>query len=113
MSMTREVIQEPLEYVDVKYEPEHKELFKNRYIRLYRATIKPGGKTLYHRHNEDTVYIVIHGGVIGSQVVGSNRYPMEFPKSFGILKKVSWGIRNLLTGYILMPDSFFFVMRHK
>jgi len=105
---------EVINYVEVNKEPIHKELFKNQYVRLYLATIRPGERTLYHRHSEDTVYIVVQGGSIGNQIVGnSKRYPMDFPKSFGIFGKIRLGASNLLLGSVRMPKGFFFCMLHK
>lgn len=105
---------EMVRFVDVNEEPMHKELFKNQYIRLYVATIPPGMQTLYHRHSIDTLYAVIQGGIIGTQIAGdSKRYPMNFPISFCIFSKVRWGIRNLLTGSIKMPKGLFFSLPHK
>lgn len=103
-----------IKFVDVNDEPLHKEALKNEYIRLYVVTIPSGTKTLYHRHSVNTVYAVIQGGIVKTDIVGSsNRYPMEFPKSFHIFTKLRWGIRNLLVGSINMSKGFFFVLPHK
>ncbi len=103
-----------MNYVEVKDEPDHKEVYKNQQIRIYIAAIRPGHRTLYHRHTEDTVYIVMQGGVIGTQSAGdSRRYPIDFPKSFSFFTKVRWGIRNLLIGSVKMPKGFFFCMMHQ
>lgn len=105
---------EVIDHVEVNNEPIHKELFKNQYTRLYLATLQPGERTLYHRHSEDTVYIVIQGGSIGTQDTGNlKRYPIDFPKTFRIFSKIRFWIRNLLTGSISMPNGFFFCMLHK
>jgi quercetin dioxygenase-like cupin family protein len=101
-------------YVEVTDEPNHKEIYKNQHIRLYIATIHPGQQTLYHRHTEDTVYIIIQGGVIGNQVAGNPKhYPIDFPKSFDFLTKIRWYIRNLFIDSIKMSKGFFFCMMHQ
>jgi len=51
-------------YVEVTKESLHTEIYKNEQVRVYIATIPPGISTLYHRHSEDTVYIVLEGGTM-------------------------------------------------
>jgi hypothetical protein len=47
-----------IQFVDWINEPLHSLVFENPHTRVYRATIPPGKATLYHRHQQDTAYVV-------------------------------------------------------
>jgi len=101
-------------YVEVNDEPLHVELFRNKYIRLYNASLSPGAATMFHRHCEDTIYIVHEGGVISTEIFpGSEKSPASFPKSFGLFQKALMGIRLVTTGSIRLPKSLFFSILSK
>lgn len=53
-----------LEFVPVKNEPNHQQIYENPYVRIYVAQLKPGQETQYHSHHEDTIYLVVKGGEI-------------------------------------------------
>lgn len=48
------------EWVHVRDEPDHRHRFENDFVRVYDVRIQPGGRTLYHRHEEDTLYVALH-----------------------------------------------------
>jgi hypothetical protein len=101
-------------YVEVNNEPLHKEVYADRYFRAYIATLTPGQATDYHRHSEDTVYLVINGGRVGNKnFKGYNRSPMAFPQSFPFHKKLWFALQNVFTCSIYLPDGLFFFMPTK
>ncbi len=101
-------------YVEVINEPFHVEFFRNKYIRLYNASLSPGTVTTFHRHCEDTVYIVHEGGEISTEMFpGSLKSSTSFPRSFGLYKKIMMGIRLLAFGSIQLPGSLFFCIHSK
>jgi hypothetical protein len=103
-----------IRFVEVSDEPIHKEFFKNKYIRIYIADIPPGKGTQYHRHSRDTIYIVLEGGIISTEVVGKQRIDtFRFPKSFSLLSKLKLGIGSIIFGSMKLSKTFFFIMFHK
>ena len=101
-------------YVEVTDEPLHKEVYADGYFRAYMATLAPGQATHYHRHSEDTVYLVINGGRMGNKnFKGYNRSPMGFPRSFPLLRKLWFALQGVFTGSVYLPDGFFFFMPSK
>jgi len=101
-------------YVDVTKESLHTEIYKNEHVRVYIATIPPGISTLYHRHSEDTVYIVLEGGTMSTKnFKGSKRNLMDFPRSFPFYHKIWFLIQNIFTGSVKLPKKLFFFMRNK
>lgn len=105
-----------VDHVDVSQEPHHVELLENDQVRVYMATIEPGMKTLYHRHHEDTIYVVVEGGVYRSEVPEGRKQKqgrVGFPRSFGLGTKLSWGLRRLITGWLDLPSASFFVQHHR
>ena len=102
-----------IQYVEVQEEPDHKEFFRNPFVRAYRATIRTGHETLYHRHCENTVYIVLQGGCVGTETVEPKGiYPIVFMKSFRLFTKIQWGLRNLFLKDVNMPNGFTFLLLH-
>ncbi|MEW6441995.1 MAG: hypothetical protein AB1640_13755 [bacterium] len=100
--------------VEVRDEPMHRHLFENERFRVYCATIPPGGRTLYHRHSEDTLYVALEGGVSCSRTIGpryGTRY--RFPRSFGSFAKAWFGVRGLLLGSAHVPKRSFFLMLNR
>jgi hypothetical protein len=101
-------------YVEVADEPLHKEVYANRYFRAYLATLSPGQGTYYHRHSEDTLYLVIKGGRMSTiNFKGYKRSPMVFPRSFPFYKKLWLALQNVFTGSVHLPDGLFFFMPTK
>lgn len=47
------------DYVKVRDEPFHRRRFENEWVRVYDALIPAGTTTLYHEHDEDTVYVAV------------------------------------------------------
>jgi hypothetical protein len=46
-------------FVEVADEPKHHELFDTPDIRAMLIRIAPGAETLFHRHTEDTIYVIL------------------------------------------------------
>ena len=99
-------------WVEVKSEPLHIEEYSNMYIRLYRADLQPGSETDFHKHSEDTIYMVLSGGsVITKLLKGTKSSPTYLPHSFSLKSKINLIIKRLLSGgSIELPKGFFFCM---
>ncbi len=98
-------------YVEVADEPLHKEVYADGYFRVYGVTLSPGQATDYHRHSEDTLYVVIKGGAmrtIGFR--GARRSPMVFPRSFPLYRQLWLALQNAFTGAGYLPDGLSFFM---
>ena len=103
-----------VEYVEVNDEPNHVERFKNDWVRVYMATIAPGGKTLYHRHCQNTLYIAIHGGIHHNDLPGAQRQrSIGLPRSLGLATKVVWLLRRLVFGTVNLPTSTMVMQYHR
>ena len=101
------------DWVDVTDEPNHKEIFRNEQIRVYVAVIPPGEETLYHRHDKDTLYLVLQGGKNASCTLPrSKSTKYVFPKSVDLKRKVTWGLTRLLFGWTYLPRSTYFFMHN-
>ena len=70
---------ETIEYVEVRDEPRHRHKFENERVRLYDVLIPPGDTTLYHRHSENTVYVIIQGSRFRSQLAGGPPVENDLP----------------------------------
>lgn len=98
-------------YVEVADEPLHVEVFRSRRFRAYVAAIPPGTATLYHRHAEDTVYVVVDGGGLRTELRrGSAPSPMVLPRSFSLPRRICLALRYAVTGSVVVPDGMFFAM---
>jgi nucleoside-diphosphate-sugar epimerase len=102
-----------VEYVEVADEPHHIPQFENQFARVYTATIAPGGKTLYHRHCADTLYIAIRGGVVRTEIKGKQHQRIGFARSIGLATKLRWGLRRLVLGSVDVPTSTVYVQYNK
>ena len=102
-----------IEYVEVGDEPHHIPQFENQFARVYMATIAPGGKTLYHRHSADTLYIAIRGGVVRTEIKGKQHQRLGFARSIGLATKLRWGLRRLVLGSVDVPTSTVYVQYNK
>jgi hypothetical protein len=101
-------------YVEVARDPTHPEIYKSEHVRVYIAMIPPATSTLYHRHSEDTVYIVLEGGTIRTKnFKGYKRSAIDFPRSFPFYKKIWFAIQNIFTGSVKLPQKLFFFMLNK
>lgn len=99
------------EYVEVANEPLHKEVYADRYFRVYLATLAPGQTTVYHRHSEDTLYIVLKGGNMRTTgFKGEKRSLMVFPRPFPVYKKLWLALQNVFTGSADLPTGLSFIM---
>jgi len=97
-------IDEP--WVPVADEPSHRELFRNGYVRVYMASIEPGARTLPHRHDENTLYVVVSGGASSTiRTPGSDSVAYRFPRSISAIRKLRWLIRRALLGSVYLPTG--------
>ena len=60
---TLAVAEEPIqsEVVPVDHEPRHRLALENQYVRVLDVRIPPGDTTRYHRHQRDSLYVIISG----------------------------------------------------
>jgi hypothetical protein len=93
------------EWVPVEFEPVHGELFQNQLVRVYEARIEPGATTLDHRHDEDTMYVVVRGGTFRSDNSWRQRNVTRTGRSSGLLRTVGWLVRRLTIGWLRIPDG--------
>jgi hypothetical protein len=93
------------EWVPVEFEPVHGELFQNQFVRVYEARIEPGATTLDHRHDADTVYVVVRGGTLRSDNSWRQRNVTRAGRSSGLLPTVGWLVRRLTVRWLRMPDG--------
>jgi hypothetical protein len=92
-------------WVPVDREPVHEELFGNDLVRVYEARIEPGTTTLDHRHDQDTVYVVVRGGRFRSDNTWRQHNVTRPGRSSGLLRSVGWLLRRLTVGWLRMPDG--------
>jgi len=98
-------------YVEVADEPSHRELHADAQLRAYSVDLSAGQATLYHRHSEDTLYIVTRGGGMRTQSFqGYGRGRMEFPRSLPVRTKLWFAIQTVLTGSVRLPTGLSFFM---
>jgi hypothetical protein len=103
-----------IEYVSISEEPHHSILYRNNFICVYLAAISPGNKTQYHRHSENTLYVVLEGGYSSTLTLGNPKGDSyAFPKSFGFHKKLWREISSRLTGAVYLSAHSFFLMMNK
>lgn len=57
-------------FVEVADEPRHHPVFENDFVRVYDFRLRPGERTLYHRHDEDTFYVAVEPARIVDQPFG-------------------------------------------
>ena len=101
-------------YVDVTEEPMHHEIYKDEKFRIYAAEIPPGASTLFHRHSEDTLYVISRGGRIKNESHdGYNGYPVILPTSTCIFRKILLGLQSIFKGFVYFPEKFYFMMTNK
>ncbi|MFT4123994.1 MAG: hypothetical protein QM635_09195 [Microbacteriaceae bacterium] len=90
-------------WVPVEEEPVHRELFRNDLVRVYEARIDPGSVTLDHRHDRDTVYVIVRGGTFRSDNAGRWRSRTALGRSVGVPRTLWWLLRRLTVGWLTMP----------
>jgi hypothetical protein len=102
------------DWVEVDVEPDHGEIFKNEQIRAYIAVIRPGEETLYHRHEKDTLYVVLEGGKNYSTILpGTKSVNYVFPKSIRLTQKVKWLLTRSIYGWTHLPKSVYVLMHNE
>lgn len=101
------------DWVEVAQEPDHREIFSNELVRAYVAYIRPGRETLYHRHDKDTLYVVLEGGRnCSSALPGSKAGAYVFPKSISLTRKLRWLLTRSLLGWTYLPKSVYVLMHN-
>jgi hypothetical protein len=114
MDDTKQTNTDSQEYVEVADEPLHKQLYANAYFRAYVASLAPGQATLYHRHSENTLYLVLNGGRMRTVTFkGAPRSPMVFSRSFPFYRKIWLALQNIFGGSAYLPDGLSFFMPSK
>lgn len=92
-------------WVPVSEEPHHHEQFANPLVRVYEARIPPGTTTLDHRHDHDTVYLIVRGGRFRSDTTFRQRTATRTGRSSSTWRTIGWLLRRLTTGWLQMPDG--------
>ncbi len=101
------------DWVEVEVEPDHKEIFKNELVRVYIAFIRPGVETLYHRHDKDTLYVVLEGGKNYSTTLpGTKAGKYVLPKSISLKQKLTWLFTRAVHGWTDLPKSAYVLMHN-
>jgi len=78
-----------IEYVNVRYEPQHRHEFENELVRIYDVILPPRYVTLYHAHFLDTIYAIVHGSTLSGRVLVGNA--PSLPKAaFALAGFVLW-----------------------
>ncbi len=102
------------DWVEVAAEPDHGEIFENEQIRVYIAVIRPGEETLYHRHDKDTLYVVLEGGKNYSTTLpGTKGSKYVLPKSISLKQKVKWLLTRSIYGWTDLPKSVYVLMHNE
>ena len=57
-------------YVHVRDEPRHHNVFENDFIRVLDVYLGPGDTTLYHLHETPSVFIILSNSNVGSRLLG-------------------------------------------
>ncbi len=67
-------------YVSVHDEPMHRFRFRNEYVFVYDVGIPPSAVTLYHSHDEDSLYVAINGVHCCTQDLGQEPVTSQIEK---------------------------------
>jgi hypothetical protein len=101
-----------VDYVAVDDEPNHVEKFRSGGVRLYEATIPPGRATEFHRHDRDTLYVILAGGRFRSDEPGQQHAGTRLGRSVTRPRQLRWLVRRALTGWLTMPTGTLLVQPH-
>jgi len=103
-----------MNYLEESEEPFHSELSGNESFRVFRAVIPPGAETLYHRHSQDGIVVVIEGGRQATAVIGPSRTRrFMFPGPWGAFRKLTAGVDGILTGFMPFSSGEFFATMYR
>lgn len=61
--------------VPVEYEPHHRVIFENQYVRVLDVVVKPGETTLFHKHSLDNIPVILTGADNRTQFAGEDWKP--------------------------------------
>ena len=101
-------------FVDVDEEPLHQEIFRNSDFRIYRAILKPGVSTYFHRHSRNTVYVALSKGRIRTERMKKTpSCPTVLARSISFPKRFLLGFQKTVTGSIKIYRGFLFYMPSK
>ena len=101
-------------FVDVNEEPLHQEVFKNAYIRIYRAILKPGIRTHFHRHSMNTVYVALRGGNISTEKMqGTPSCPTVLAESLSLSQRFSLLFQKIFYDALNIDSGFIFYIPSK
>lgn len=67
-----------IDFVEVLDEPCHKPVIRNLRVNVFVAKLARNNETMYHRHKENTVYVVVAGSRCRTQLLGSDTVPQEY-----------------------------------
>lgn len=104
-------MKEEIVIVPVKEEPNHHELYDDPNIRVYLARLAPGQSTKTHSHNQDTLYVAVHGGEIETF-----NHPLDegcankLLKSYPMKYKLQLLLAKLRKKPMTLKDGFSFFM---
>ncbi len=68
--------------IDVHEEPLHHEVFANEFVRILEIVAHPNDTSLVHRHANNYSYIVLKGGRIWNDVMGSEARTVDLKSGF-------------------------------
>jgi hypothetical protein len=60
----------PIDVVPIDQEPSHKLVFENEYVRVFSVEVAPRSETKYHRHERDSVGVILGDAEVESVRVG-------------------------------------------
>ncbi len=98
-------------FVEVNDEPLHQEVYKNDYVRIYRAILKPGESTNFHRHSKNTLYITLQGGSITTEKMrGAPACPTVVSKRVSLNTRIRLLFQKVFYSYLNIFNGFVFYM---
>jgi hypothetical protein len=98
-------------FVEVSDEPLHKEVYRNEHVRVYRAILKPGDSTDFHRHSKNTLYVTIRGGNIRTKTMkGTHACPTVLSKRVSLNKRICLLFQKVFSNSLNLFNGFVFYM---
>ncbi len=98
-------------FVEVSDEPLHQEVYRNDHVRVYRAILKPGYSTDFHRHSKNTLYVTIRGGNIMTRTMkGTHACPTVLSKRVSLIKRICLLFQKIFSNSLNLFNGFVFYM---
>lgn len=66
-------------FVEVYDEPRHVTCLTNEYTHVYRVQLEPSASTLWHRHQQDTLYFSLNDAQAGEELPGGEAFVTDVP----------------------------------